>query len=263
MEQDFKKERSPKAPKLSLQEAIDKVRRVYQKAGKAAINKGVLAQAIGYSGISGASLTAIATLRQYGLLDASGELLFVSPLSLRLLHPVNPDQETRARREAALLPQVFNQLNSTGFHIADEDVICNHLIQSGFSTDGARTVARVFKENIEFAKLNDTGNVSSGLELFEGDQPEVEQNQVSKNDEQSVSANFQKQYALPPGYLPIPIGDGRIATVPLQISEEDFELFTETLKLWKRKIVRTRTAITNSTLPASHTIDQKDLPSEE
>jgi hypothetical protein len=241
MEQDFKKERSPKAPKLSLEESIERVRRIYQKAGKAAINKEVLVQAIGYSGISGASLTVLATLRQYGLLEANGDLLYVSPLSLRLLHPVNTDQETKARRESALLPQVFFQLNSEGFHIADEDVICNHLIQSGFATDGARVVARIFKENTDFAKLNEQVNNTTGLEVFESDQPKLAQNQAFKIEE-PASRSTQTGYAVPAGYLPIPIGDGRVAVVPLQISEEDFELFRATLDLWKKKIVRAETA---------------------
>jgi hypothetical protein len=38
-------------------------------------------------------------------------------------------------------------------------------------------------------------------------------------------------------YLPIPLDIGN-ASIPVGMSEEDFQLLLETLKLWKKKIVR-------------------------
>jgi hypothetical protein len=46
--------------------------------------------------------------------------------------------------------------------------------------------------------------------------------------------------AINSGQLPIPIGD-KVAIVPFPMLEEDFNLLVETLKLWKKKLVKNQT----------------------
>jgi hypothetical protein len=235
MESEISRDRSPKSPKSSLADAIEKVREVHKKAGKAAIGREALASVLGYAGLTGSSLTHIATLRQYGLLDANGSNLSVSPLALRLLHPLNPDQELKARQEAALLPPIFTQLNSESFHIADEGVIANKLIHSGFSAASAKLIARIFKENIAFAKLDGVNNSSSGLEVFENEKNVVQAESltpnVQKGQSEAVSASIQPE-------LKLPLDSGYVVRFPIGISQDEFDLINGTLQLWKKRIVR-------------------------
>ncbi len=130
------------------------MKRLHSKAGKSAIHPENAVQALGYSGINGAALGILAALRQYGLLDSQrGTSVAVSPLAIKLIHPLNAEQEAESRRIAALSPKIFNDLYSTGYFDCAVDVLANHLIQSGFTPDGARKAASIFKENAEFANL--------------------------------------------------------------------------------------------------------------
>jgi hypothetical protein len=154
MNEEPKRDRSPNYPKLSLESAMLLIAGFYNKAGKAQLNPQVAASALGYSGTNGAALTTIGALNQYGLLERQrGEGMAVSQLAIKLLHPVNSEQELASRREMALKPKVFSDLYSGGFHHCDESILANHLIQQGFTQDGARKAASVFKANVDYAKL--------------------------------------------------------------------------------------------------------------
>ncbi|SRR6266568_4356404 len=160
MKDDIKKDRSPNYPKLPLEQAVELAKRLYEKVGKAKIKREVAIGALGYAGVNGASLTTIATLSAYSLLELErGEGVAVSPLAIRLMHPMNDSQRLEARRQAASNPKVFSELLSGGFQTMAEDVLAKHLIQSGFTPDGAVKAASVFKANVSFAKLDDPGIV--------------------------------------------------------------------------------------------------------
>src|SRR5688572_367906 len=139
MNDEIKKDRSPNYPKLSLADAVEMVRRFYGKIGKTKIKREAAVGVLGYSGMSGASLTTLGALNQYGLIDQDrGAGVSVSPLALEILHPINDQQSSDAKRIAALTPKVFNVLFTEGFHHASEDSIVNSLIHNGFTQDGAK-----------------------------------------------------------------------------------------------------------------------------
>ncbi len=168
MSDEIKKDRSRNYPKSTLSEAVDLAKTLYSKAGKAKISAEVAVGAFGYKGISGASLSTIGILTQYGLIDRErGKTMSVSPLAIRLIHPLNDDQELAAKRESALMPKVFAELYAEGFHRCDESLIANHLIQNDFTPDGARKAAAVFKENIIIAKLQDGDINNSDKKIVE------------------------------------------------------------------------------------------------
>ena len=129
-------------------------RKLHAKAGKSALHPEIAVQALGYSGLNGAALGILAALKQYGLLDSQrGTSVAVSPLAIKLIHPMSEQQEIETRKAAALSPKIFNELYTTGHSACAVDVLANHLVQSGFTPEGARKAASIFKENEEFAKL--------------------------------------------------------------------------------------------------------------
>lgn len=165
MTDDIKKDRSPNYPKVTLEDAIDLAKRLHAKAGKAQIKPEVAVGALGYRGLNGAALGTLAALSQYGLIIRErGEGVAISPLAVKLIHPLNPVQEAESRLEAALNPKVFNDIFTGGHHDCSEDVLSNHLIQNAFTPDGAKRAANVYKANVEFANLNPSSIIKAPTE---------------------------------------------------------------------------------------------------
>jgi hypothetical protein len=125
--------------------------------------------------MNGAALTTLGLLNGYGLIDRTrGEGLSVSPLAIRLFHPTSPDQELMAKREAALRPRIFNELLTGGFHSCAEEVLTSHLIQSGFTPDGARKAASIYKTNAEFAQITESTLLPPSISSSPGQDPPME-----------------------------------------------------------------------------------------
>jgi hypothetical protein len=155
MSDESNRDRSPNCPKTSLEDAIKLAKQLYDKVGKAKIKREVAAGALGYSGLSGTSLTTLGALSQYGLVEQErGAGIWVSPLAIRIFHPVSSQDSNAAKITSALTPKVFNALYTDGFHHCEESVLANNLIQNGFTPDQAKKVAAVFLANITFANLN-------------------------------------------------------------------------------------------------------------
>jgi hypothetical protein len=153
-----------------LSEAIELVKKLYDKAGKSKLSPLAAVGELGYAGLSGASLTALGALRAYGLVESErGTGVTVSPLAIKLLHPTDHIQEGFARKEAALFPKVLLELYSDGFRDTNEDVIRNHLIQKGFKPRKAGVAASVYIANFAFANLSDDGRLKEKVEAKEAE----------------------------------------------------------------------------------------------
>lgn len=242
-------------PRIALESAVELVRKLHGKAGKANIKPEVAAGAIGYSGLNGASLGALAALGYYGLTnkDRTG-LLSVSPLALKLIHPVSPTQEHEARREAALLPKVFADLVEGGHHYCDESVLANQLIHQGFTSEGAKRTAGVFKNNVEFAKLTEERIIH---EMIPADAPQSRGQlspSQSAHDQGRMAAQMMglespfapaspfassvRPATVESQELPLLVDGNRIARIPFPMSNKSFDRFLKMLELYRDEIVR-------------------------
>lgn len=160
MTNEIRKLRSPGSPKSTLEDAISMARKLLGKLGKAAVKREVAAGSLGYGGMNGAALTALATLNHYGLTEGEhGGALRLSTLAVKLIHPLNEKQMEESLREAALHPTIFAELYEGGYGSCDEETLCNHLIQKDFTQEGAKKAASVFKENLLFARLPSGGMI--------------------------------------------------------------------------------------------------------
>lgn len=146
-------DRSPKAPRNSLKDAVTAIEKLFAKARRAPVTRESAANAVGYSGLTGSSLTLLASLIGYGLLDRKGQQVLVSERAIGILHPKSEAAKLKALKDAALANPVFQSLAET--HIGcDQDVIENELIHQGFSPEAAKKTASVFISNSEFASLD-------------------------------------------------------------------------------------------------------------
>ena len=243
MSDDIKKDRSPFYPKTTLADAIDVVKRLHAKTGKAQVRREVAVQALGYSGLNGAALGTLGTLSQYGLIDRQrGEGMSVSPLAVKLIHPLSPSQEAESRLEAALKPRVFNEIFTGGHHACSEDVLANQLIQNGFTPDGAKRAASVYKANAEFANLTsssmilaDTGQDNT-LEMKASPQPTTisAKAYVGPVPTFSLAPSNKKEYR-------VPLGSGEaliIITGDSLPTPDDFEALKEFADFCKQQAER-------------------------
>lgn len=141
--------RSPRYPNIALSDAISKVRMVYEKEHMSQASPAVVAEAMGYSGINGASLKMLSSLRKYGLLEGRGDDLRVSKDGQTLIidQPGSPDYREAIRR-TALKPELFSDLKRQFPGQASDRNISIFLEKQGFKPDAAALAAKNFRETM-------------------------------------------------------------------------------------------------------------------
>lgn len=237
MTEALKKDRSPSAPKINLEDAIKLVRRLYEKAGRAKVSRLTALGPMGYRGASGTALAALGALRNYGLIDSEQVgTVSVSPLSLHLIHPTNREQEMEARRTSFLNAKVFNDLYSEGYHECSEEILSNHLIQNGFQPDTAKKVARVYRENAEFSQLTSGGIEKPTHSDGEDAKLSAMKNSTQETDRRSGSAIIAQPAPRPAAGVPVP---SRILLTGLDSNERVLETYSMPLGSAKVTIVFT------------------------
>jgi hypothetical protein len=237
MSDDIKQDRSPRSAALPLEDAIVLARKLYANAGKSTIKRDSAFKAIGYGGQSGASLGALATLVQYGLVKQSGGDVSISDLALRIFHPLDGNNEP-AIKEAALTPPTFKAIHEA-HHNLSEPILANQLVHLGFNLVRAKKVASIYKANCVFSKL-DENEVLENKDA--ASTPIADTNKIPNAARQQAPLKPSMDHTLEAlaniNEFSISIGDGRLAKIPFPLSEEDFDTFIATLNLWKRKLVR-------------------------
>lgn len=145
------KGRSPNYPQLTLEEAIQRVRPLYEAAHTYPTDKQVIAENLGYNGLHGKSLTLIGALRRYNLLEPAGEGMKVSDDAVTLLElPAGEPQHMAALERAAFAPRLFAQMHSDfGTNLPNDVTLRHYLIKQGFLPKAADEVIRVYRANLE------------------------------------------------------------------------------------------------------------------
>lgn len=146
-------ERSPKYPSFGLQEAINKVQQFWDKDQGAAAPKNALAKHWDYSPKSSGFLQAIATLKQYGLLDTTGEgLLRPSKLAGSIVMLEQDDPAHRAAvQKAAQRPPIFVDLRKEWpGRLPSDATMQHHLVDvRSFRPNAARVLVASFKNTVD------------------------------------------------------------------------------------------------------------------
>src|SRR5579864_2616803 len=104
--------RSPEYPSISLKEAIERVKMVYDKDYQNRLPRSVMAEHMGYKGLSGASLPILSALLKYGLLEGRADESRVSDLAVSLIaHPSGTPEHYDALKRASSYPELFAELD--------------------------------------------------------------------------------------------------------------------------------------------------------
>lgn len=146
--------RSPRHPQVGLSEAIERIGLIYKKEHNHVADKEVIASDMGYTGINGASLGMIATLKQYGLLEAVDEGLKVSDDAIIILELDDDDAEKRETLwKVALTPKLFAELYEIyGDKLPSDENIRLSLMRRGFNKKAADVAVRAYRETIRLVQ---------------------------------------------------------------------------------------------------------------
>jgi hypothetical protein len=151
-------ERSPRYPNMSLGDAISRARLIYGREHMSPLTPKVAAEAMGYKGINGTSLRAIASLRQYGLLEGRGEdVKLAKDAQTLIIDDPNSADYRAAIRRVATNPPLFLDLRKQFPGTASERNIAVYLEKQGFKPDGAATAAMNFKDTMTLVPTESEG----------------------------------------------------------------------------------------------------------
>lgn len=180
-----KKHRSPGYPVVSIDEAIARLRLIYQKDKRAFTSLNAILAHMGFkntAGRSGRAGRVVSALKQYGLLEEKAGQFKVSDLGFRILYlPGESDERASLVKEAALNPPIFPKLLSHyNGEIPSDEALRSHLVfQEGFNPDTVDEFIRVFRTIIEIAKPTPSdyniGEESEGADQPTGGMPPMQQ----------------------------------------------------------------------------------------
>lgn len=128
------RQRSPSYPSLPLNQAIDLVEKIHKTCRTNIISREDAAREMGYSGLTGRSLTVLSALLQFGLLEKTGKGdVRVSRRAVDILHGIDQSERDEAKIEAALAPQLFRDIHDRfPDGIPSESAIKSFLIKQDF-----------------------------------------------------------------------------------------------------------------------------------
>lgn len=145
--------RSPNYPTKSLETSFEQALNAYNSIGTTSVSSDTFCEALGYSGKNGASLSAIAAVRQYGLIEGRGEDIQISTLFQKIFRPLNEVERYQGLREASLKPKVFAEIFSEYENLPPENLLASIAIRKfGFSEAGAKKFSRSITETYKYVE---------------------------------------------------------------------------------------------------------------
>ena len=173
--------RSPNYPTVTLEEAIKRVKTVYDKEHTHKTAPEVVAKAMGYAGLNGASRSMTSALKKYGLLQVDGNGLKVTEDAMAILELSADDPRSRnARRKAAFKPALFSEFQKTyGDQLPSDESLRFTLLNTGFNKRTAGEVIQIYKSTAAF--VGGAGSVDIEAEQKGDEQSSSVQGQVSNS----------------------------------------------------------------------------------
>jgi hypothetical protein len=145
--------RSPRYPSHSLNDAIGYARKVYDGVHRSAVDSETVFRLMGFAGKSGASSTALGSIRQFGLIEGIGDRTKISDLGLKVLEPSNKSEFIEAISHAANQPSVFRAILerfSQKLPPVDEPIRAFLIREMQFSRNGVEECIAALRKTMQF-----------------------------------------------------------------------------------------------------------------
>ena len=176
--------KSPRAPSMPLEEAIDRALRAYDRERLHPAPTDVVAQHIGYKGAnSGAALSALASLRYFGLLERPKEGMLAVSKAVES-YKFSPDENMKKSLLVRFLkspPLYIDLLEKYSNALPSDANLRYELIQRGFSPAAADVILMAFVKSVQYAeyfKDKEEPRVDQVLPKID-DEPKVEDRSIS------------------------------------------------------------------------------------
>jgi hypothetical protein len=173
-----KRPRSPNYPAVGLREAVDRLKKLYEKDGKAGAPAEIAAVHIGFGKPHGQAMSVLAALKRFGLVSENGGRFAPSQRGLEIIN-LSPDDPRRQKAlcDAVLEPSIYRELidkhRESGWP-ANEVVASELETYKGFIKKAAISLVEDLKDSLEFSGLsNETALVSKDEEEIHLQQPSV------------------------------------------------------------------------------------------
>jgi hypothetical protein len=149
-ERALRRVRSPNYPAMSLVEAVQQIHKLFGKIGQHPAPRDAVATSMGYSGLHGASATAISALIKYGLLERVGEDYKLSELAMKIIAPHNQGEKAHALEVASQSPALFAELfGHFQGDVPGDGLLRSYLLRKGFAQAAVRSVIAAYRETME------------------------------------------------------------------------------------------------------------------
>lgn len=148
------RKKSPRAPTMPLDEALERTMRIYEKDRLQPIPTEMAAKHMGYASVNnGSALQCLASLRYYGLLDRprDGFVAVSKDVEAFKFAPSEDLRKAFLRRFISTPPLFAELLDRSNAGMPSDESLKYELIQRGFIPGSAGTVAAAFKRSVEFA----------------------------------------------------------------------------------------------------------------
>ena len=166
------RQRSPNYPTVGLQDALERVRRLFNEDGRASVPVEIAAKHIGYAAAHGQAYSVISALKKYGLLEESKGRVALSQRAIELLNlPVADPRRIQALKDAALSPPIYRELveqHSEKGLPSDEALEAELVTYKSFNPKAVAGFVRDFRATLEFAGLSDFSTLGSKDKVDEG-----------------------------------------------------------------------------------------------
>lgn len=146
--------RSPNYPQISFPDAVERIRRIYQKEHTHVTKDETFAKDLGYSGLNGASAGIVSALRKYGLLEGVKDNSKVSNDAVAIIElPSDEPQRVQAIRRSAFRPALFSEFfEKYGNRLPSDSNLRYTLLQKKFHPRTADELIRSYRETLEFVE---------------------------------------------------------------------------------------------------------------
>ena len=147
-------ERSPNFPSLSLGDAVEAIKKVFQAEGRSKMPRLSVVTPLGYTSINGRSLSILGALKAYGLVEGRADELRVTDDGFTLANAPDDSPEYRdALVTCFKAPPAFQR-----FLPADDDASADtlkwKLQKAGFQGDSAERLVRVYRDSQELVNAS-------------------------------------------------------------------------------------------------------------
>lgn len=248
-----KRTRSPAYPAIDLQTAITRTSALWAKINRHAAPLDAIADYWGYDKKSSKAMSEASAMIKYGLLTDDGigtnRTIKLTDSGIKLSYNPETDSQEYADglKKAALSPAIHQELwQRYQGNLPDDAVIKRHLVvDKKFNEQYVDEFISQFRRTIEFAKLSTSDTVDEAA-------PE----DASQAAPMTQAAQETRTLYVPPApkkphfyggggaaptvpaldELSLPLESGKMIRIP-KMTEDDYQLFLETLQLWKRRII--------------------------